>query len=156
VVKEIAAKRQRRKPGNILAIPATDGSLYFGRELNKGVVACYDLRSDVVVKPELVLGSPVLFSVPVMNYAITKGRWPVIGWASLEPALAKPIDFFMQDMYTGEFSIYKENGEIIPATRSEIEGLECEAAWEPEHIEDRLRDHYAGQKNIWLESLRPK
>ena len=30
------------------------------------------------------------------------------------------------------------------------------AVWEPAHVEDRLRDHYAGAPNKWVESLRPR
>jgi hypothetical protein len=26
--------------------------------------------------------------------------------------------------------------------------------WAAEHVEDRLRDHYAGRPNQWVESLR--
>jgi hypothetical protein len=26
--------------------------------------------------------------------------------------------------------------------------------WEPEHVEERIRDHYAGRANRWAESLR--
>jgi len=35
-------------------------------------------------------------------------------------------------------------------------GLERAAVWGPSHVEDRLRDHYAGRKNKWVESLRIK
>jgi len=41
-------------------------------------------------------------------------------------------------------------------TRKESQGLEAAAVWEPEHIEDRLRDHFDGKPNKWLESLRIK
>lgn len=150
------AKRQRRRPGNFLAIPDGSGRWFFGRELREGVVALYDLRSSLLLIPEQIVGSAILFKIPVMNYAITKNLWTVIGWLPLEPTLAKPVDFFMQDAMNGRFSIYREGGRIVPATRAEIEGLEREAAWEPEHVEDRLRDHYAGRPNKWFESLRPK
>ncbi len=152
----IKTKRQRRKLGNLLAIPSINGDIYFGRELREGVVAIYDLRSREILKPKDIVGTHILFSVAVMNYAITKSRWIIIGWEPLEPSLAKPIDFFIQDQRTGKFSIYKEGGAIVPATREEIGGLECAAGWEPEHVEDRVRDHYAGRKNVWFESLKPK
>jgi hypothetical protein len=91
-----------------------------------------------------------------MDYAVKSGRWPIIGWAPLEPRLLFPLRFFIQDKISGRFSVYHENGTIVPASRAEVEGLEPAAAWDPEHVEDRLRDHFAGAKNIWLESMRPK
>jgi hypothetical protein len=103
-----------------------------------------------------IIGSPVLFCVAVMDYAIKNGRWRVLGNVELEPKLRKPIEFFMQDIHTGEFSIYKEGGLILPAKQEDIFGLERAAAWEPEHVEDRLRDYYSGVPNKWLESLKPR
>jgi len=53
------------------------------------------------------------------------------------------------------FQIYLA-GHIRQASRAECEGLERCAVWEPEHVEDRLRDHFAGKPNVWVESLRLK
>jgi hypothetical protein len=50
-------------------------------------------------------------------------------------------------------SLY-EKGQIRPATKKECIGLEREAAWDPTHVEDRIRDYYAGRKNKWVESLK--
>lgn len=43
-----------------------------------------------------------------------------------------------------------------PATPEECAVLERAAVWDPGHVEDRLRDHFAGQSNKWVESLRLK
>ena len=61
----------------------------------------------------------------------------------------------MQDVITKEFSIYHQ-GNILPATYEEIKNLECAAVWEPEHVEDRLRDYFSGVPNVWVEDLKPK
>jgi Immunity protein 26 len=156
VINANSQKRQRRKPGNILAIPNATGKLYFGRELKEGVVAFYNIKSDVQIAIEKILCASILFSVAVMNHAIIRNNWTIIGWKPLEPELAKSPDFFMQDAHSGNFSIYKEGGQIVPATRKQVKGLEIAAGWEPEHIVDRLDDHFAGRKNKWLESLQPK
>ena len=57
-------------------------------------------------------------------------------------------------------SIYQEVPELAPlyerlAIAEECVGLERAAVWEPEHVEDRLRDHFAGRSNRWVESLKP-
>lgn len=60
---------------------------------------------------------------------------------------------FQQDPMSGALSIYWEKpdgswGED-PATRAQCAGLERTAVWDPEHLEDRLRDHRAGRPNRW-------
>jgi hypothetical protein len=34
------------------------------------------------------------------------------------------------------------------------EGLEPAAVWDATHVAERLRDHYAGQPNVYLERMR--
>jgi hypothetical protein len=56
-----------------------------------------------------------------------------------------------------KFRLYNPNtSEITVGAREDCVGLERAAVWEPEHIEDRLRDHFNGIKNIWEESLKIK
>jgi hypothetical protein len=67
--------------------------------------------------------------------------------------IAEPV-FFKQDPINNRFFKYYEST-TVAATRQECLGLERAAVWEPEHVEDRLRDHYAGVTNKWVESLKP-
>jgi len=152
---ELAKKKGHRRPGNFVAIPLSDGTVSFGRELREGVVGFYDLRSDSIPELDEIEKAPTLFKVSVMDRAIRSGRWRVIGNKSLRHGLEKPTTFFMQDATSGEFSIYRE-GAIRPATEDQCRGLERAAVWDPEHVEDRSRDHYAGRTNIWVNSLKPK
>ncbi len=69
--------------------------------------------------------------------------------------------FCKQDIVSGKLYIYQEVPELAPlyerpATTGECIGLEAAAVWEAEHVEDRLRDHFAGQLNKWVEQLRAK
>ena len=80
----------------------------------------------------------------------------VVGNGPLENELRTPPPRFIQDaLRPDQFRIY-ENGKIRSATKEECLGLEREAVWDPEHVEERIRDHYAGRKNRWVESLRIK
>jgi hypothetical protein len=43
---------------------------------------------------------------------------------------------------------------MTPVSIDKCRGLERSAIWEPEHVEERLSDHYAGKVNRWAESLK--
>lgn len=155
MVKSSSLRRPRRKRGNALAIPDGFGGWFFGRELSKPLIGFYDLRSKNLLEPTQILGTPILFKVFVSDYAITDHIWRRIGWKPLEPDLSRPVDFFTQDALSGQLKIYKQGGLTIPATEDMVEGLECAAVWDPQHVEERLKDHYAGRSNRWFDSLRP-
>lgn len=53
-----------------------------------------------------------------------------------------------------EIEMALRRGGEEPASRQELEGLEVAAVWDPEHVEDRLRDHFSGRPNKWVESIR--
>ena len=62
---------------------------------------------------------------------------------------------FIQDILNPKnFKFYNPNtGEITPANREDLKGLECAAIWEANHVEDRLRDHFLDKPNVWVELL---
>lgn len=148
------SKRIRRRVGDIVKIPLAENSYCFGRVLQEPLMAFYDLLVSTVPDIGRISSSPILFKVWVMNKAITSGRWPVIGNADLDKEITSVPEFFKQDPVSKAFSKYSD-GKEKPATQSDCIGLERAAVWEAEHIEDRLRDYYAGRKNKWVESLKP-
>lgn len=90
-----------------------------------------------------------------MKSALMSGRWPVVDYRPLEPELLSPVDYFIKDRLTGQYSIYRSSdGHTRESNFEECKGLEAAAAWEAEHVEDRLRDHFAGRPNAWAEQLR--
>jgi len=144
----------KRRLGDIVRIDLGDGFHAYARVLEEAIFAFYSIRSKEEVAAEEVIRERVVFQVPVMRHAVTRGRWKVIGNIPLEENLKSPRPRFMQDILSPEnFSIY-EKGAIRPATREECVGLEMEAIWEPTHVEDRLRDHFAGRENKWVRSLK--
>ena len=149
-------KKQKRVVGDIVRIDLGDGFHAYARVLDGALFAFYDCRVKEELPIDRIVRCPILFQISVMNYAIKQGRWKVIGHVTLEDSLKNPPPRFIQDPLRPEsFSIY-EKGKIRPATKEEAIGLECAAVWDPEHVEDRLRDHYAGRKNKWVESLKMK
>ncbi len=150
-------KKQRFKEGALLQIDLKNGQYAFGRVINKEETLFYDFFTNNISSLGLdkIYSAKELFRVPVMKYAITSGQWVVIDNKPIKADLAIPNKYFMQDVITKEFSIYHQ-GNILPATYEEIKDLESAAVWEPEHVEDRLRDYFSGTPNVWVEDLKPK
>lgn len=147
-------KRKQRRVGDVVEIDLCDGFRAYARVLDEGSFAVYDCRTETEFPLDDILRLPVLFEVAVMRWAVTKGRWKVIGTAPIESAHSVPAPKFIEDQLNkGHFEIY-EHGKIRPASRAECIGLECMAVWDPEHVEDRIRDHFAGRTNKWVESLK--
>ena len=147
------SKRIKRKEGDVLVIALEAGSYCFGRVLPSPLIAFYDINTKAVPSIDDIISAPILFKLWVMDYAVKRGRWEVIGSRELDTTLTAPVKFFKEDTISKSLSIYYQNKEI-PASREECEGLERAAAWDPEHVEELLRDHYLGVPNIWVESLK--
>ena len=150
----MATKRQRRVVGAVLRVPLGDGTHVYAQTLKDADFAFFDSRSEAERPIDEVVSLPVLFRVAVHRSAYADSRWPRVGKAVVRADLADPIAKFIQDpIDPDQFQIYWA-GEIREATRQECEGLDRCAVWDPEHVEDRLRDHYSGRSNKWAESLR--
>lgn len=154
-------KRARRTPGQFVEVDLGGGFRAFGRVLREPLFAFYDHRGAVGSAPDLawLATQPLAFRIMVANHAVTRGRWRVVGSMSLTPDLMTSPDFFKQDPINGGLTIYNDGlapNYERPATRSECEALERAAVWDPEHVEDRLRDHFEGRPNRWVQSLKLK
>ncbi|MFO0812133.1 MAG: hypothetical protein U0796_02880 [Gemmatales bacterium] len=143
---------QRRVIGGVLKVPLGDRWHGYAWTLAEVDFALFDLWTDADVPVPEVVAHPVAFRVGVNSSAYLDGRWPRVGKVAPPPELLAPVPKFIQDPITGRFSIYLA-GDIRPATRAECVGLERCAVWAPEHVEDRLRDHFAGRPCKWVESL---
>ncbi|MBZ4417073.1 immunity 26/phosphotriesterase HocA family protein [Myxococcus sp. RHSTA-1-4] len=150
-----AARRVRRRVGDIVAIPLSEGRLAFAWVLPEPLMAFFDFRAREPAPPvEEIAGKPIAFSLWVMNHAVTSGLWPVLGRVTVPEELLRPPAFFKQDPLSGALSITHDGGDERPASREECLHLERAAVWEPGHVVDRLEDHFAGRPNKWVESLR--
>jgi hypothetical protein len=150
---EMAKIRGRGKVGDVVKIDLANGTFGYGRVLPEPLMAFYDLRSTEPLTEAEIVASPVLFLVSVMYSAIKSARWEVIANLPLEDRLRIKPKFFMQDRFSKKYSIYFE-GKITPASREDCLGLERAAAWDAIHVEDRLRNHFAGVPDLNTESLK--
>lgn len=146
-------KKFKRKVGDIVKIQIEDEDYCFGHLLEEPLIAFYDLKSDRDPTIEDLVQLPILFKIWVMNHAITSGRWRIIGHHPLNSKLSESVKFFKQDPISKKIYLY-ENSKEVPSSYGQCEGLERAAVWSPEHVEDRLRDHYLGMTNKWVESLK--
>ena len=150
-------KKQRRKVGDIVSISLTDGKRCFAMILPIAD-AFFDILVDSNAEPiiEDIIRRPVLFQIPVMNYAVTKGIWTIVGHVEPPPSLLEPPKFFIQSSMNGLLFITTTGDDRIPASFDECVDLECCAVWDPEHVVSRLEDHFAGRPSKHVEILRPK
>lgn len=148
---------RRPREGSLLRIDLGDGRCAFARVLAKSQVAIYGhLGSDTKIVSEAVFDSPVLWQLTVMKSALTSGRWNVVDHRPLEPKLTEPVEYFIKDRLSGRYSVYRSSdGLVRESTFEECKSLEPAAAWDAEHVEDRIRDHFAGRPNVWVEQAKP-
>ncbi len=144
--------RQRRVIGTLLRVPLDARWHAYAWTLPEVDFALFDLRADADVPVAEVVARPIAFRVGVNGSAYLDGRWLRIGKVIPPAVMLSPVPKFIQDPISGAYKIYLA-GVIRPAKRVECVGLERCAVWAPEHVEDRLRDHFAGRSNKWVDSL---
>ncbi len=156
-LKGINMSKQRITEGAILEINIDNQYYVYAQILKKGLgYAFFDYKAKEKLTDFQILNKcDVLFIVMVYNDVITQGKWLKVGKSSIrEDLLIQPMKFIQDTIYPEKFELYNPNtGEIAPTTKEKVIGLERAAVWEANHIEDRIRDHYLGVPNVWLEQM---
>jgi Immunity protein 26 len=163
--RKVMKARENRAPGRVVRIDLGDGRCAYGRQLLGPSVEFYNRVGKTGEAVDLldVVASPVAFTIWVMDYAfrrrggwelldvvpLTDGERAVVDRRAKQDPISKALSIYQSDPVAGTF------GET-PATAQECAGLEVAAVWDPKHVEDRLRDHFDGRPNIWVESIRLK
>jgi hypothetical protein len=137
-------------------IPLGKGHFAYGQMLDRPEYAFFGLRNSGNSDARSVATQSVIFRLWVMNRAHASGRWEKIGTVPLQNNLEKPVLRFNQDPLDPTVIWLGEDGlsgrRVMP---TECAQYERAAVWEASHVEDRLRDHFAGRPNVWVESMRP-
>jgi len=147
-------KKQRYQVGGIVKISLEAGLHTYARILEMPLVTFYNSKSNADLSINDIISWPILFKIWVMKHVITSGRWPKVGYLPLEKPLREIPTLSKQDPLNPSKIYMYRGGKEYPATREQCEQLERAAVWEPEHVEERLKDHYAGRPNRWVESLK--
>ena len=143
--------------GNIVRIDLNADRHCYGQVACNPLIVFFAGTYDEEVALDRIPALPVAFKLWVMKYALTKGIWRVLGNRDLTSENAAEPYFFKQDIFSGRLAIHHSTFAATnwerPATLPECLALECAAVWDPEHVEDRLRDLAEGRPNKWVESL---
>ncbi|MFJ6633955.1 Imm26 family immunity protein [Streptomyces sp. NPDC091376] len=163
--RKISKARANRAPGRVVRIDLGDGRCAFGRQLTDVCVEFYDLVGKPGAPVDLieVVAAPVAFKVWVMDAAFRRrGGWELLDVVPLTHEEQTEVHLYSkQDPLSCSITVYRVDpvtgtGSETPATFEDCQKLERAAIWDPAHIEDRLRDHFDGRPNPWVESLRLK
>lgn len=150
-------KKQRITEGAILEISIQGQYYVYAQILTKGLgFAFFDYKSDnKLIDLNVLKDAEVLFIVAVYNSIVNKGHWEKVGKLDIRNDLkVLPMKFIQDALDSDKFSLYNPNtGEITKTTKQQCKGLECVAVWAANHVEDRIRDHYEGIPNLWLQQL---
>lgn len=145
--------------GMLIEISLGEGVFSYCQAVGKAQYAFFDYFGEALTNEQLkkLDYHNVIFVIAVMDSAVKKGRWKIVGTSQLRPELKSPKKYFIQDVITNEFSIYNgDTGVIQPASLSEISGLERAAVWEAEQVESRLGDFFNKKSNDFVKDLSPK
>ena len=74
-------KRVRRLMGQVVCIDLKDGYCSYARILEEPLFAFYDNRFQCEAQPTLedICVLPITFKIDVMNYAVIRRHWEVVG-----------------------------------------------------------------------------
>lgn len=148
------ARRKKWDSGNVVEIELVDGSFTYGIIVKDPLLAfsCSTFAQRQEISPELF--ENIAFQLWVMNSAIGKNGWPIVGSIDTETMnISKPV-FYRFDMLSKKFYHYVDCVNDIPSTQEGCKGLECAAVWEKGHIEDRLMALKNGVECDWEVMLR--
>ena len=146
-------RKKNWTPGNVVTIPLEEGGFGFGIVTTPLLMGFYDIKNEKPDIPEKLDNTPIIFSLWVMDYAIGKNHWKIIGTTQVPNTVDKNPWFYKFDMISKKYSLTKDGGDEKPATLEECKKYECAAVWDPEHVESRLTDHFAGRENDWVKQL---
>ncbi len=146
-------------PGHVFKIDFSHGYSAYGLKLQDNGLAVYDVLTQDAIVIDEIIRRPVIFVIPgVFEKAFR--RWVDIGSARLRADQLHRPETFVQDILDPRnIRILNErDGEFYerPATFDEIQDLERAAAWDYDHVENRILDHFAETTNWLVETHRPK
>jgi hypothetical protein len=144
------------KVGDIFRVQLDDGRHSYAVALTHPLFGFLDIITDSEIPVHSIEKQKIIFAVWVMDYAIKDGVWKKVGHTEQ----SKEFDdyrFFKQDMITGRLTSYSDkDGTEFPIDYETASTLEAAAVWDPHHVEERIRDHFAGKPNKWVDRLKPR
>lgn len=150
-------RRQKITIGSVLEIPINGEYYIYAQILEKSNYAFFDFKfKEQLTDFNILNEKPILFIISIYSHIINKGEWLKVGKIDIREELeVLPMNFIQDVLNPNSFEFYNPNtGEIAPATKKEIIGLERAAVWDKNHVEDRIKDFYNKVPCVWLEEDR--
>lgn len=130
-------------PGNYVEITISNNRICYGVVSAAEHLAVMDYCDTKKLTSKEIELLSVLFEVPVMKYGIGKNGWPLAGKIAINENLNHHPHYYKKDPINGKLGIVDSSFmNEVPATESECVGLEEAAVFDPEHIVERLNEHY--------------
>lgn len=147
-------KKQKEIPGGIVKIKFDESYHTYGRILKYHDVALYDCKTVQEITDLIeIVKRPIIYKMIVNVDGVKYGRWPIIGVMQLEKQLQNS-KYYLEEIGRPDLCKIIENGEIrYNVPKHEGIGLEVGAVWDPTHVEEFLRDYYAGRENNSLKTI---
>jgi len=139
--------------GDVFYFQIENGNFCYAQVLEEPECAFFSLESKKPDCAESAIVSNLLFRAWVHKSSYK--QWSKACNFPVAASLAEKIPRFKKNALNGRPSIYID-GKETPATFDEVQGLECAAVWEHEHIISRISDQLSGKGNSWLASLQPR
>ncbi|WLW52620.1 hypothetical protein [Streptomyces sp. YU58] len=149
----------RFQVGAVLRVPLLSAEPAFGLMLSVRPYMAFYVGDEAAYQAEMRTGFTVspLFVVAVHNSAYSSGQWGNVLYRVVPKMLPEIPVFFRQNiMNAADCEIVDSGGGVRKASPDECISLERSAVWSAEHVEARLRDHFAGRPNAFVESMKVK
>ncbi len=135
--------RKKHKVGDIVAIPLPNGKYAFGKLHNDSSIGVYSVIAKSIPSIEEIEKHPIVMYSGVFDTDIVNGEWEIIGNKIFESEdKSWPPAQYIQDIINQEeYRIYYR-GEMKPANKEEIAGLEEQAMRKPEQLVQEISKRF--------------
>lgn len=129
------------KVGDIVMIPVSDDMFAFGRLLQDASIAIYSFVSKGLVDVSRLESEEVLFDPGIFDTNIANGEWKIIGNIPFHDADDSwPTPKYIQDVINPDKYRLYYKGDIQPAKKQDIEGLERQVLYRPEELIKEIKN----------------
>ncbi|MDR9806883.1 hypothetical protein [Rhizobium hidalgonense] len=142
--------RKAPRRGELFEIDLGDGRYAAAMALKHPLAMFFDVVFEEEIMPQAMDGMPVAFRCWVMDSAFGGAGWRRLGLLEPDPDW-EDIEFVKRDVLSGAVTAH---GHGVETSVTEAASMEPAAVWSGSHLIDRLKDHFNGTPNEWLESLR--
>lgn len=144
-------KKQKWVEGSVVRINIGGGNFSYASLDKIPLIFFYDQIDKGDYSIERIVKQKVIFRIAVMEAPVKKGRWEIIGTYPVDPVQREKTLFAHNPVGSDEYNIVTADELKIPSTYEECEFMEPYAVWFPEHVEERLSDHFDGKPNKVME-----